>query len=302
MDFNFFNKRELTNEEKLNRFYKKIKVKSSNSKSEINEKIFAYAAKGKRLDLLYLDEERLVDPVFMSIIYNVNPKVLAYYKPDVLLQENFMFMKVYIRNMLSHANLTQQNMHDYLLKFLSPCAHALKNIDVVKYLIEAQTGTSAILAVKDILLNDSFNGCVDRENYEALISILDNLSIECFDREIRYDNGAVLKALDTTHKFYSELSKKAARTHGFIALKNIERYYIMQNPDIIYHAVDKDGVYMLYQYLMFELKRKPEDPCYVSEEKKKLRKALIKDDKIREMLNDEFMVQNEMLDALYSQI
>lgn len=302
MKFQFFNKRELTNEERKNRFYKKLKVNQNSSQSEINEKIYAYAAKGKKLDLVYLDKERLLDPVFMSVIYNVNPDILKYYQPDLSLQNNYMFMKVYIRNMLSHANLKEMNMHDYLVQFLTPCIEGIKNIEVVKYIVDSQTGTSGILALRDILITNCFLGCIDRDNYEAFLKIVDDLPLEHFEREIRYNNGSVLSVIDPTHKLYGELVKKSARMHGFSTLKNVDRFYLMKNPDVIYHAVDKDGVNLLYQYLMFELRKKEGEIPSVVEEKRKLRKALVNDDKIREMLNDEFMVANEMLDALYSQL
>ena len=77
----------LTEEQKKEKFYKKIKILNKNlTESEIHSRIYKYVKKGKNLDIVYLTLDQQNDAVFMAGLYNVNENIREYYKPNKNLQ------------------------------------------------------------------------------------------------------------------------------------------------------------------------------------------------------------------------
>ena len=116
--------------------------------------------------------------------------------------------------------------------------------------------------------------------------------------EIKYNKGETLKLLDEKHKYYGELSRFLAKTHGFDGLKNIHHNHLLNNVDLLYFALDKDGANGLYHYIMFDLKNNSDSSKDTSSKNLQLRNAFLKDEKIRTCLSDEFYVTNKMVDVL----
>lgn len=301
MELKILKKKPLTTDERRVKFYKKIKANKCSTENELNEQIYAFVKKSKKLDLIYLTQEQRVNPLFMAVLYNINPDIVQYYKPDNKLQKNLMFMKNYIRTMVSHYMEKHSSMKDVLLEVLEDCDEALKNIDFVEAIIDLFPGSNSLVIINEVLTKNRAPGYFDIDRYNALLNIMENLPKEYFEKELKYNYGEVLKIIDPKHKFYEELARFAVRTHGFKALENIDKDHLKDNVKLLYHATDKEGVNSLYKYIMFDLEVKSYDLDTVKQTKKDLRKTFLKDSKIRDYLSNDFFVTNQMVDILYKE-
>lgn len=299
MNLDFFKKKVLTEEQKKQKFYKKLKIKTTDSENTINNKIYDYIKKGKGIDKIYLTCDQQKDPLFMSVVYNLNHKISQNYKPVKELQENIVFMKNYLRNMVSSKLNLKTSVADVVYDVLKDCKIAISNLDFVESTIDMYPGANVLLSVEKILTTPESIAFIDFESYSSLNKILNNLPIEYFEKELKYNNGDTLRILDETHKHYSELARFLARTHGFRGMANIDYKHLIKDMSPVYCAIDKDGVAELYHYITIDLKQNFDDSSVIKNRKEILKQTFVKDKKIRKLLSDDFYETNHMVDFLY---
>jgi len=277
-------KKELTEEQKKNLFYKKIKILNKNlTESEIHSRIYDYIKKGKKLDLVYLTKEQQNDIVFMAGLYNNEIRMRDFYKPNNELKNNVMFMKGYARICLNElmAHSTQTFTDQDLLDDLS---FMLDNNEFIIHLIESYPGFNFLSKIKDYLTKTTYTGSINNKKYLNFIKILNELPFESFKSEVLNTKGRALKLIDFNHKYYVMLAKELVNAFGFDGLDYVDEEVIKNNKDLVYSAYHKDGYYALYRYITLELLNKNSDNKYKKERAHSLRAELFKDRKINKIL------------------
>ena len=151
MEFKLFKKRSLTQEEIKKRFYKKIKIDQTVSDKVINHKIFEYVKKNKGLDKVFLTQEQLNDPVFMSALININPEIVKYFKISNELQNNVVFMKHFMRTIVNHNKNFDDNFENVIYEVLKQNDQAVKNVNFIEEIIDLFPGANVLSSVEKVL-------------------------------------------------------------------------------------------------------------------------------------------------------
>ena len=294
-----FQKQQETN--LLKSFWKGLRISKYTTQEEINERVLSFAKKPKNASFIKLADFQLKDMDFMSKLYETNAFTTRYFYPQEQMYKNHKYLLNFVKQSYKRklmesklAGLEKPNIESILYSIFP----ALEDSEFVTKVFDLFESENALEVLSNCYKGKA-NSLSSYEEMETQFSeMVEHLPMEFVANQVQKFG---VKSLECLPEDYSEMLSmvvEAVEIDGFEAIGYLSAEEILANKFLLYRAYELFGVEKLLDFIRYDLsgygtKYIQKDGkgyyfSFINEESFVLRNQILTDERIRNIILDEF--------------